>query len=95
MSEFKDLIDEATASKASVDEAYEEAKAEFAEITAAFEGYHGITAKSIDVAKIKDLLKDNWKTISVVAGAAGIPIGVADPSAFSGILDVLGNVWPF
>jgi hypothetical protein len=45
--------------------------------------------------EIPQLLKDNWKTITGVAAAAGLPIVAADSGAFSGVLGVLKMFIPF
>ena len=39
--------------------------------------------------------KEHWKTVSVAAGAFGLPVGLADPGAFVTILGALSNLWPF
>ncbi len=88
MSEDKkvDVLDEFWLAKAEADKAH-------ALYIKAGEGWavagYGVDKSKMNLKGLIALVKKNWKTISAVAAAFGIPIGLADSGAFSKILDFL------
>ncbi len=56
---------------------------------------YGDSKTKLDINKIKSLITKNWKTITAVGAAFGVPIGIADSGSFNKVFDLLSNFWPF
>lgn len=52
------------------------------------------TATVSSLIKIKGLITDNWKAISAAGVAFGIPVGAADPGAFSKLFGIVRYFLP-
>jgi hypothetical protein len=55
----------------------------------------GTTRFDFKATELIIFTKKHWKTISLLAGAFGLPVGLADPGAFTSILGIFKNLWPF
>ncbi len=44
---------------------------------------------------IINIVKNHWKSISVVAAAIGVPISISDPGAFASVAGLVAKLLPF
>lgn len=96
MSTHDDLISAITnaqTNQATIETIWLEQKEQFAEAEKAYNALMGKT--KVTPEKLTALLKDNWGKIASIAAAFGIPLGAADPGAFSGIISKFSGLLSF
>jgi hypothetical protein len=95
MSDILDLLAIEQDRKGNLDAEYAKFRAYADQVEAKYAALSGKQPLAGSLTKLVPFIKDHWKEISVVAAAAGIPIGAADPGAFTGILSSVSGLWPF